>query len=67
MAKAMIDAGHAVVAHENGRVKSIRLIPTAHLVRIGEPTTGWGCVRFVVREKLDGGGVVWKHHPRATY
>jgi hypothetical protein len=23
--------------------------------------------RFSVREKLDGGGIVWKHHPRCTY
>jgi len=31
---------------------------------IGPPSDGWLAPRFSVREKLDCGGVVWKHHPR---
>jgi hypothetical protein len=27
---------------------------------------GWLAPRFCVREKLDGGYVVWRHHARAT-
>jgi hypothetical protein len=63
----MIDAGHAVIAYQNGRVKSIRLIKTAatRLIRIGEPTAGtWHSPRFAVRERLDCSGTVWTHRPR---
>jgi hypothetical protein len=65
----MIDAGTATVANVNGRVKSVRLVTSAgtHVVRIGEPGDNPFGVRFSVREKLDSGGVAWKHHRRATY
>jgi hypothetical protein len=65
MARAMVNAGHAEVANQNGRVKSIRLIATAmdFARRIREPTPGWNSTPFVVRERL-GGGFVWRHHPR---
>ena len=69
MAKAMVDAGSAEIAHQNGRVKSIRLIETAatHLTRIGEPTGRWGGVRFHRWVNLDCGARIVEHHPRATY
>ena len=66
MAQAMVSAGAAEIAHSNGRVKSVRLLECAatHLQRIGEPRADWRTPRFVVREKLDGGATIWKHHPR---
>jgi hypothetical protein len=33
---------------------------------IGPPTGAWGAPPFVVREKVDCGATVWKHHLRAT-
>lgn len=62
-------SGGAEIHNQNDRVKKIRLVATAstHLVRIGEPTGNWGQLPFSVREKLDSGHVLWKHHPRATY
>jgi hypothetical protein len=69
-AEAMIDAGRATIANVNGKVHSIRLIASAgtHARRIGKPegASMFG-TKFVFREKLDSGGVTWKHHPRATY
>jgi hypothetical protein len=69
LARAMVTAGHAEIAHENGRVRSIRLIATAasHARMIGPPSEGWLAPRFSVRERLDCGAVVWKHHPRCAY
>ncbi len=67
LAKAMVDAGTAAVEHSNGKVRSIKLLQCAasHLVRIGEPSDAtWRSPKFVTREKLDCGGVVWRHHPR---
>ncbi len=65
MAKAMVDAGAAAIHNSNGKVKSVALLPTAHLIRIGEPTVGWlATPPFSVRERLDCGGIVWKHHRR---
>jgi hypothetical protein len=68
MAKAMVAAGAADVAHQNGRVRSIRLVAAAssRARMIGPPSDGWLAPRFCVREKLDSGHVVWKHHWRAT-
>jgi hypothetical protein len=67
MARAMVAAGHADVAHQNGRVRSIRLVTTAtsFAMMIGPPTGDWRAPPFVVRERLDG-GVVWRHHPRCV-
>jgi hypothetical protein len=63
LARAMVAAGTAEIHNANGKAKSIRLVETAatHLVRIGEPSDGWLAPRFSVREKLDNGGVVWRH------
>ena len=68
-ARAMVAAGGAEIAHQNGKVKSIRLLQCAatHLVRIGEPTGRWGGVRFHRRVNLDCGARIIEHHPRATY
>jgi hypothetical protein len=35
-----------------------------HAQRIGEATAVCRGVRFAVRERLDCGSTVWKHHPR---
>jgi hypothetical protein len=69
LARAMVAAGHADVANVNGRVKAVRLITAAstHAMLIGPPTGEWGAPPFSVRERLDGGYVTWKHHPRSTY
>jgi len=68
VASALIDAEHAIVAHENGKVRSIRLIASAstHALRIGGPIGECKGVRFAVREKLDSGHVVWRHHRCST-
>jgi hypothetical protein len=72
LARAMVDAGHAEIAHQNGRIRSIKLLTTAatHARPIGPPTvvTAPETVRFTRREMLDESGTrVWQHHPRATY
>jgi hypothetical protein len=69
MAAAMVAAGSAEVAHQNGRVKSIRLLTTAatHATVIGPPTGDWGAPPFSVRQRLENGYVTWRHHPRCTY
>lgn len=69
VARALVDGGQAEVMHQNGRVRSVRLIQTAgtHAELIGPPTGNWLAPRFVVREKLEGGGTVWRHHARCTY
>lgn len=70
LAAAMVSGGTAAVANANGKVKSVRLVECAqtHAQRIGEPAASALLgTRFVVREQLDGGGVIWRHHPRATY
>jgi len=65
----MVDEGGAVVANENGRVKSIRLIAStaSHAQRIGEATRGFAHgTRFVRRELLpESGARVWTFHPRS--
>ena len=68
LARALVTAGSAVVSNRNGKVRTIKLTASAatHGVRIGEPSDGWLAPRFSVRERLDGGGIVWKHHPRCT-
>jgi hypothetical protein len=69
LAWAMVAAGHAEVAQSNGNVKAVRLITAAssHGQMIGGPTDGWLAPPFSVRQKLDGGCLVWRHHPRCTY
>jgi hypothetical protein len=66
MGQAMVAAGHAEVHNANGKVKSVRLVTAAstHAQIIFPPSTGWPSPRFSLKEKLDGGGIVWKHHPR---
>jgi hypothetical protein len=68
MAKAMVNAGSAEIANENGKVKSIRLIATATSFarRIGEPTpASLGGVRFTRRVRSDDHALWWwEHHPR---
>ena len=52
--------GSAEVAQANGRIRAVKLIETAatHPIRIGEPSNGtWHSPPFVVRERLDGGGI----------
>jgi hypothetical protein len=68
MAKSMVGAGTAEVHNANGRVRSIRLIATATSFArmVGPPSDGWLAPRFCVRERLDGGYVVWRHHARCT-
>ena len=66
----MVASGRATIHNQNSRVKSVMLRETAssHARMIGPPGDGRATgVRFSVREKLDGGGVAWKHHPRSTY
>jgi hypothetical protein len=67
MAQAMVAAGHAIVENANGRVKSIRLLQcaSASLIRIGPPSGGWMTPPYSMREKLDCGVVVWRHHSRS--
>jgi hypothetical protein len=68
VASAMVDAEHAIVHNQNGKVRSIKLVECAATAatRIGAPTGECRGVKFAVREKLDSGSVVWTHHPRAT-
>jgi len=70
VAKSMIDAGHAEVAHQNGKIRSVKLVSSAstHAARIGEPSPpSISSPRFVRRAKLDFPATLWEHHPRATY
>ena len=62
----MVAAGTAEIASVNGRVRSIKLMASAatHAERIGEPEGRALGVRFAVREHLDCGAVVWRHHRR---
>jgi hypothetical protein len=65
----MCAAGHAEIAHQNGRVRSVRLVTaaTSHARMIGPPTaTGLGGVRFTRRVRSDDHAFVWwEHHPRS--
>lgn len=65
----MVAAGAAEIHNSNGKVKSVRLIAAASTQAqlIGPPSTGWQSSPFSVREELDSGHVVWRHHPRCTY
>jgi hypothetical protein len=63
----MVRAGAAEIHDANGKVRSVRLIESAHTRLIGPPSDGWLAPGFSVREKLDNGGVVWKHLVRCTY
>jgi hypothetical protein len=67
VARALVAAGSAEIAHQNGRVPSIRLVTAAatHAQVIGPATGRWGVVPFSVKEHLDCDTVVWKHHRRS--
>jgi hypothetical protein len=69
VAEAMVDAEHAIVHNQNGKVRSIKLVECAATAatRIGGPTPlcGPSGVRFVKRERLDTGDVVWQFHRRS--
>jgi hypothetical protein len=67
LARAMVANGTAEAINARGKVRSIRLSqPAAHFAeRIGEPTARWCGPPFAVREKLDCGYVIWRHHPRS--
>jgi hypothetical protein len=69
LARALVAAGHAGIAHQIGRVKSIRLLTSAatHAAMIGPPTDGSKPPPFSVREKLECGATVWRHHPRCFW
>jgi len=68
LAWAMVAAGIAVAHNSNGKVKSIKLLMTAssNARVIGPSGEGRATPPFCVRERLDGGYVVWRHHKRAT-
>jgi hypothetical protein len=70
MAQALVAAGHAEIAHQNGRVKAVKLLATAatHARMIGPPTDGLPSgVRFTRWVRLDGSATrVVEHHRRAT-
>jgi hypothetical protein len=69
LARAMVDANSAEIAHANGKVYAIKLVETAetHATRIGEAqplnVASYG-VRFTRRVKTEA-GTYWEHHPRA--
>jgi hypothetical protein len=67
MASALVDAEHASVASLNGKIKSIRLLQCAQnsAQRTGEASVPVYGTRFVVREKLDSGHVIWQFHRRS--
>lgn len=70
LAQEMVTREIATAAEGNGRVKAIRLLATAEsqVQRIGPPTAqSLGGVRFYRWVRLDGGGRVVEHHPRALY
>jgi hypothetical protein len=68
-AQALVNLGRAAASASNGRVRTIRLIETAatHARMIGPPTGTWVAPPFAVRERLDSGFVLWRHHPRSCY
>jgi hypothetical protein len=69
LAAALVEAGVAEVAHQNGRVRSVRLLECADTCaeRIGEPEGTCRGVKFVHREMLEASGArVWAHHRRAV-
>jgi hypothetical protein len=68
LARAMVAAGYAEIVHQNGRVRSIRLLAAASSFArmIGPPSGTWAAPPFAVRERLEGGFAVWRHHGRAT-
>ena len=67
LAAAMVNAGAAAIANANGKVKSVKLARPATMFAevIGPPTAGRMGVRFVGREKLDGGYTVWRFLSRS--
>jgi hypothetical protein len=69
LAFTMVESGAAAISEGNGKIRSVRLLEAAssHALRIGPPSEWSLGVRFAVREKLDCGAVVWRHHARATF
>ena len=71
VAKSMIDAGHAIVAHANGKIRAIKLTTTAatHATVIGPPSApALASPRFVRRVRSDDHEFWWwEFHPRSTY
>jgi hypothetical protein len=69
LARSMVNSGTAEIANQNGKVRSIRLIATATTFarRIGEATPGWTTAPYSVRERLECGGVIWRHHSRCFW
>jgi hypothetical protein len=70
LAEAMVKGATAVIAHQNGRVRSIRLVAAAstHAQVIGPPTGTWVAPPFTRRVRSDDHAHVWwEHHPRSTY
>jgi hypothetical protein len=66
----MVNAGSAVIASQNGKVRSIRLTQTAssHAERTGEATPGQNFgVRFTRWRKLDCGASILEFHPRSFW
>jgi hypothetical protein len=61
MAEALVNAEHAAIQNHNGKVKAVRLLTCTEnsAQRIGEASAPVYGVRFVRRELLDNGGVVW--------
>jgi hypothetical protein len=55
MARAMVAGRHAEIAHQNGKVRSIRLVTaaTSHAQMIGPPTDSWLAPRFPRRVRSD--------------
>jgi hypothetical protein len=68
LAAELVNSGVAAIVSANGRVKQIRLTECAatHATVIGPAEGTCRGVKFAIREKLDCGSLVWRHHPRAT-
>ena len=62
-AEFLVAEGRAEIAQANGRVRAVKLVETAqtHAQRIGEASAPAYGTKFVVREKLYSGHVVWRH------
>jgi hypothetical protein len=69
LARALVDAGQAEIAHQNGRIRSIRLVVTAatHARMIGPPGEGRASgLRFYRWVRLEESATcIVEHHPRS--
>jgi hypothetical protein len=71
-ARALVETGAAVVAHANGRIRSVRLVESAqtHAVRIPGAPNGraTGGTQFTRRGHSDSLAVWWwEFHPRSFW